>query len=767
VEKTLQVLKDENAAVDESPNSRKTPVEQANDSQPATGTNRKDEPTENESVPIQGEAQEIADEKDVGESQKGIKANPSPGSVNEEAVVIPEKSDGGTNASHPETNTNKQALGDSEEAGHDLSVGTKEIHAKGDENANDETMDHDSTPSPGDIEQPEDTSDMVKDPDDPTSNDTDLNDESIATATVDDGGEPVVNVSSISAVTGVVKAAYNATSDAIKNVKDAIRTTVTSGKIGETNKEDKASESGKDDNEDNITLDAGTPKNNGAKGELESKTSQSADDVAIDEPSSGAIAQATETIASSSQPQAEDDPTIITRQDLAKPKMEDRSSKSEDANVAVAADSKPEKRTSVVKEVSKTKEDSSKSKESSKLKEGPKTAVDRDLSRRVTVTGKDDKSIGSSASDLFANLSRRFPHAACMKDLDFQAFKLKMLAANAGKNAGGGGDRGGPAGGAKKMEPIFNKITNEIKSVQITQNQYEQYISALNACYESVFYDMAKDLDSMQANVDQRLAGLERAVFLSEMRAKDRRPMFPSYDGLAKFISTLPPFEASAFQFVAAPTMPDGPIALCAGIAVLFLLLQRCLPWGKKNSKVKRVIPNKAMGEKPIAPATSPLRMSARPSESNSSHANSHSILAIPELILAKELLEKENRKLTKELVETKTQLANTSENYTSLQTQHAVLQQEHVALQQRHSQLAESAKLNGSSRGKEMKHIIFTGSGADGNSCMTPTPSVQSEPVSSETMVTPPKKSSGKHIADSPLKNRFRKKKNGSKNKQ
>jgi len=629
-------------------------------------------------------------------------------------------------------------------------------------------MDHDSTPTPGDIEQPEDTSDMVKDPDDPTLNDTDLNDESIATATVDDSGEPVVNVSSISSVTGVgvVKAAYNATSDAIKNVKDAIRTTVTSGKIGETNKEERASESGKDDNKDNVALDAGTSKNNDAKGELESKTSQSADTVAIDEPSSGALAQAAETIASSPQPQAEDDPTIITRQDLAKPKIEDRSSKSEDANVAVAADSKPEKITSVVKEDSKTKEDSSKSKEGPKSKEGLKAAVDRDLPQRVTVTGKDDKAVSSSASDLFAKLSRRFPHAACMKEFDFQAFKLKMLAANAAKNAGGGGDRGGPAGGAKKMEPIFNKITNEIKSVQITQNQYEQYISALNACYESVFYDMAKDLDSMQANVDQRLASLERAVFLSEMRAKDRPPMIPSYDGLAKLMSMLPPFEASAFQSVAVPAIPDGPIALCAGIAMLLLFLLRCLPWGKKNSKVKRVVPNQATGESPLAPVTSPLRMSARPTESNSGHVNSHSVLAIPELILAKELLEKENRKLTKELVETKTQLANTNENYTSLQTQHAVLQQEHVALQQRHSQLEESAKLNGSSRGKEMKHIIFSGSGADGNSCMTPTPSVQSEPVSSEAMVTPPKKSPGKHIADLPLK-KFRKKKSGSKNKQ
>ena len=63
---------------------------------------------------------------------------------------------------------------------------------------------------------------------------TDLK-ESIATV---DGGEPTQNDSSIAAVRGVVKAAVadasdaigNATSDAIENVKDGLRTTVASAK---------------------------------------------------------------------------------------------------------------------------------------------------------------------------------------------------------------------------------------------------------------------------------------------------------------------------------------------------------------------------------------------------------------------------------------------------------------------------------------------------------------------------------------------------------
>ena len=61
------------------------------------------------------------------------------------------------------------------------------------------------------------------------------------------------------------------------------------------------------------------------------------------------------------------------------------------------------------------------------------------------------------------------------------------------------------------------------------------------------------------------------------------------------------------------------------------------------------------------------------------------------------------------------------------------------------------------------MKHFIMS-SQADSNSYLrsfsTPTPSVQSEPVSSEPRVTLPK-ASGRPILDSPMQNRFRKKKN------
>jgi len=615
---------EENAAVEESQQTRENPDGQVKESR-ATSANDPEDEIEDEALSTQDGVDEKTNAKAVNESRQDAMADSTDGlgSDEDEAAVNNEKSDGDSNESSPETYID---LGENEGAGQDLQVAES--------NANDDVSDEDSTPTPDEFEHQDNKADVVvvNDPDDQTSIGTDHK-ESIATA---DGGEPTQNDSSIAAVRGVVKAAVtdasdaikNATSDAIKNVKDALRTTVASAKTG------------KIDKEDNTPLNEGMPSNNSdAEGELGSKPQSSDTAKKQDKPSTKAIAQ-TDTTGTQ---QAEDGSTVMTPQDSSKPKAEEGSSKADDANVA-KADSKPEKGTPISKEDS-------------------KTTAGRDLLRRGTImlAGKDGKGdIDASTGELFAKLSRRFPHASCMKDLDFQAFKSKTLLANAGS-----GGLVGRRGGAK-MEPIFAKITNEIKSVQITHNQYEQYMSALKTCYETVFFDMAKDLDSLQASMDQRLASLERAVFLSEMRAKGNNS--PSYDGVTKLFATFP-LAASAFQFTATPTMPEYSKVLFAGLAIFLLLLLRCLPRRKKPDQnmlsshmAKRGSHIEAINNSPKTadPVSSPLRHITSLSENNSRHTKKSPAIQIPELTLANELLEKEN-------------LAVSNEKLSSLQTQHIV----------------------------------------------------------------------------------------------
>ena len=144
----------------------------------------------------------------------------------------------------------------------------------------------------------------------------------------------------------------------------------------------------------------------------------------------------------------------------------------------------------------------------SKVKDPPAKPVEKDAATKSSsppTAEKNDnvKNAAMTSGELIAKISTRFPHASCIKDLDFHAFKSKTLLSNAGQLS----QVTGP-----KMEPIFTKITNEIKSVQITQHQYEQYISAVKTCYEKLFLDMANDLDTIQRDYDRRLSNLEEIL---------------------------------------------------------------------------------------------------------------------------------------------------------------------------------------------------------------------------------------------------------------
>jgi hypothetical protein len=154
-------------------------------------------------------------------------------------------------------------------------------------------------------------------------------------------------------------------------------------------------------------------------------------------------------------------------------------------------------------------------------------------STSITTEKKDVRATVRTSGELISKIAKRFPHASCIKDLDFHAFKSKTLLSNAVGQLGG--QMPGP-----KMEPIFTKITNEIKSVQITQHQYEQYISAVKNCYEKLFLDMVNDLDSIQNDYDRRLSNIEEvlgsAVPGGLSKSSDNRLMaiFPTFVPLVR-----------------------------------------------------------------------------------------------------------------------------------------------------------------------------------------------------------------------------------------
>lgn len=438
------------------------------------------------------------------------------------------------------------------------------------------------------------------------------------------------NDSSIIAVKDVVKTAVadasvvikNATRGTIKNVKDAILISVTSKMMG------------------NSTLDV-----------MNATTEEEINDL-----------------------NGENEPSERTSQELAKSIREQ-----ETPNFTAQDNVKTEVEEDLIKEDT-AESDSRLEIEPTLPKTDSKATAGQDLLHRTLVASKE-----MDLTRLFSTISRRFPHAKCLKDLDFQAFKGKSFVAGTGGSLGGG----------TKMEPIFTKITTEIKSVQNTQHLYEQYTIALKACYEAVFWDIANDLDAMQSSFD-------RVLFRLDLTEKQQNNLPPSLSNLVTFI--LAEFQSgSAFQ-------PEQATLLFASAIAIFLLLVRLFIRSKnvqdrkgKNGK-DEISGEAAQGHRGSGHnMTTPMYDERGILKPPTADINVH----FPE-----------NDLLAKELDNAKAQLAERDEKLRHLK-------EEHTSLQQRYSQLEQTI----SALEQKIEQLTLL---ATRNGYTTPPPTVRNDPLSS-----------------------------------
>jgi len=263
-------------------------------------------------------------------------------------------------------------------------------------------------------------------------------------------------------------------------------------------------------------------------------------------------------------------------------------------------------------ETPKTGESSNKITMTNSERKPSKTSIMREESKTALPAKRDIKNSAISSTELITKLSRHFPSAACIKDLDFKSFKTKTLLANSGPGAQ-------QVGGGAKMEPIFAKITNEIKAVQISQQQYEQYIAAAKACYEKVFLDMANELDAVQMNFEFRLSTIEERLSQVHSRGersafRDRASMFLSFLPLSS-ISSILPFEMNLEN-------PEF-MYMCIGIFIFVCLL--LFPQRKKSSKPKDTLSHRLVEnvrQMPILENGTGLNAANKNPENNSAGAD-------------------------------------------------------------------------------------------------------------------------------------------------
>ena len=143
------------------------------------------------------------------------------------------------------------------------------------------------------------------------------------------------------------------------------------------------------------------------------------------------------------------------------------------------------------------------------------------LNSSSTSTSSVPTNIDSSSNDVLKateevlrSLSKKYPNAKCLNYLDFSEFKKRSIESAQQKLSTG--DKTKIQG--NKNEPIFKKLTDEIKGLQASQGVYEQYIKAATSCYQLVILDLGNDLVLKQKEHEDRVTAIEDQMkrFLEE-----------------------------------------------------------------------------------------------------------------------------------------------------------------------------------------------------------------------------------------------------------
>ena len=158
--------------------------------------------------------------------------------------------------------------------------------------------------------------------------------------------------------------------------------------------------------------------------------------------------------------------------------------------------------------------------ESQELLENDASTLNEEGNIVGTVMNEVDKQTIPLPASLF-ELAEKFPSAACLETLTFQHFKSKVV-----KTSSTGTNHGPGSLAVPKNEPIFKKLADEIKSLQINQGIYDQYIKAATKCYHQIISDMASEIVSLQGEQERRLSQLEEKM--REQLMKNEKGFFDS-----------------------------------------------------------------------------------------------------------------------------------------------------------------------------------------------------------------------------------------------
>jgi Sad1 / UNC-like C-terminal len=134
-----------------------------------------------------------------------------------------------------------------------------------------------------------------------------------------------------------------------------------------------------------------------------------------------------------------------------------------------------------------------------------KSAAFQTVNEARSTTGSFQDNIMSSVNDTaFGKALQQFPSARCLEKLDFATFKKPILS---GRSGGSGSQSSGAP--SSSMEPIFKKLTDEIKALQTNMLVHDQYAKETLMCYQSIILELIITMELTNINHTTRIMKLE------------------------------------------------------------------------------------------------------------------------------------------------------------------------------------------------------------------------------------------------------------------
>ena len=133
-----------------------------------------------------------------------------------------------------------------------------------------------------------------------------------------------------------------------------------------------------------------------------------------------------------------------------------------------------------------------------------------EATRPEAIAGVETKTLVTEDAALMEHLLLRIPSASCLSKLDASARRVNQARKGGSGGAGSGSGAHTAAGG---VEPIFKKLTDEIKALQATVGVYDEVARESVACYRRVLAGLFAAMEADRIEQDARLRRLEQSFF--------------------------------------------------------------------------------------------------------------------------------------------------------------------------------------------------------------------------------------------------------------